>query len=36
MADPASREYELVSYFRQFELSDKVDEGKMTIELMFK
>jgi HSP20 family molecular chaperone IbpA len=24
------REYELVSFFRQFELSDKVDQGKIT------
>jgi HSP20 family protein len=27
------REYELVNYFRQFELSDKVDEGSITAEL---
>jgi HSP20 family protein len=27
------REYELVSYFRQFELSDKVDESKITADL---
>jgi HSP20 family molecular chaperone IbpA len=27
------REYELVSYFRQFELSDKVDENKITADL---
>ncbi|ETX04484.1 MAG: hypothetical protein ETSY2_28535 [Candidatus Entotheonella gemina] len=33
VADPAYREYELVNYFRQFELSDKVDEGKITAEL---
>ena len=33
VADPSYREYELVSYFRQFELSDKVDEGKITADL---
>lgn len=33
MADPAYREYELVNYFRQFEISDKVDEGKITADL---
>jgi HSP20 family protein len=27
------REYELVHYFRQFELSDNVDEGKITADL---
>jgi HSP20 family molecular chaperone IbpA len=27
------REYELVNYFRQFELSDKVDTGKITADL---
>ena len=27
------REYELVHYFRQFELSDKVEEGKITADL---
>ncbi len=32
-ADFSYREYELVSYFRQFELSDKVDEGKISAEL---
>lgn len=31
--DPAHREYALVSYFRQFELSDKVDENKITADL---
>jgi HSP20 family molecular chaperone IbpA len=31
--DPSYREYELVNYFRQFELSDKVDEGKITADL---
>jgi HSP20 family molecular chaperone IbpA len=33
MPEPAYREYELVSYFRQFELSDKVDESKITADL---
>lgn len=33
MADPAYREYTLVNYFRQFELSDKVDEGRITADL---
>jgi HSP20 family molecular chaperone IbpA len=33
VADPSYREYGLVSYFRQFELSDKVDEGKITADL---
>lgn len=32
-ADPSYREYELVNYFRQFELSDTVDEGKITADL---
>ena len=32
-ADPTYREYELVNYFRQFELSDKVDEGSITADL---
>lgn len=32
-ADSAYREYELVSYFRQFELSEKVDESKITADL---
>jgi len=32
-SDAAYREYELVSYFRQFELSDKVDEGRITADL---
>src|SRR2546428_6984090 len=27
------REYELVNFFRQFELSDKVDQGRITAEL---
>ncbi len=33
LADPMYREYELVNYFRQFELSDKVDEGKISADL---
>jgi HSP20 family protein len=33
MPESAYREYELVSYFRQFELSDKVDESKITADL---
>ena len=32
-AEPTYREYELVNYFRQFELSDKVDEGKISADL---
>jgi HSP20 family molecular chaperone IbpA len=32
-ADSAYREYELASYFRQFELSEKVDESKITADL---
>ena len=31
--DSSYREYELVSYFRQFELSEKVDESKITADL---
>jgi len=33
MSDAAYREYELVSYFRQFELSEKVDESKITADM---
>jgi HSP20 family molecular chaperone IbpA len=33
VAEPTYREYELVNYFRQFELSDKVDEGKISADL---
>jgi HSP20 family molecular chaperone IbpA len=33
MSGSTYREYELVSYFRQFELSDKVDESKITADL---
>jgi HSP20 family protein len=32
-AEPTYREYELVNYFRQFELSDKVDEAKIQADL---
>jgi HSP20 family protein len=32
-ADPIYREYELVSFFRQFELNDKVDQSKISAEL---
>jgi HSP20 family molecular chaperone IbpA len=31
--EPTYREYELVNYFRQFELSAKVDESKIAAEL---
>jgi HSP20 family molecular chaperone IbpA len=31
--DPIYREFELANYFRQFELSDKVDQSKITAEL---
>jgi HSP20 family protein len=31
--EPIYREYELVHYFRQFELSDKVDQNKITADL---
>lgn len=33
MPEATYREYELVNYFRQFELSDKVDESKITADL---
>lgn len=33
LAESTYREYELVNYFRQFEISDKVDEGKINTEL---
>jgi HSP20 family molecular chaperone IbpA len=33
VAEPTYREYQLVNYFRQFELSDKVDQGKISAEL---
>ena len=32
-AEPTYREYELVNYFRQFELSDKVDQSKISADL---
>ena len=32
-SEPVYREYEMVNYFRQFELSDKVDVGKIAAEL---
>jgi HSP20 family molecular chaperone IbpA len=32
-AEPTYREYELVNYFRQFELSAKVDESEIVAEL---
>jgi HSP20 family molecular chaperone IbpA len=31
--EPVYREYELFHYFRQFELSDKVDQNKITADL---
>ena len=31
--EPTYREYELVNYFRQFELSDKVNVGKISADL---
>lgn len=32
-AEPTYREYQLVNYFRQFELSDKVDQAKISADL---
>jgi HSP20 family molecular chaperone IbpA len=32
-SEPVYREYELVHYFRQFELSDKVDQNKISADL---
>ena len=32
-AEPIYREYQLVNYFRQFELSDKVDQSKISADL---
>ena len=32
-AEPTYREYQLVNYFRQFELSDKVDQDKISADL---
>ena len=31
--EPIYREYELVSFFRQFELNERVDQGKISAEL---
>ena len=31
--EPVSREYELLNYFRRFELGEKIDQGKITAEL---
>jgi HSP20 family molecular chaperone IbpA len=31
--DPVYREYELLNFFRQFELSEKVDQGRITADL---
>ena len=31
--DPIYREYELVNFFRQFELNEKVDQSKISAEL---
>ena len=33
LTSPTYREYELVNYFRQFDLSDEVDEGKISADL---
>ena len=33
VAEPTYREYELVNFFRQFELSDEVDEAKISADL---
>ena len=32
-AEPTYREYQLLNYFRQFELSDRVDQGKISADL---
>ena len=32
-AEPSYREYQLVNYFRQFELSEKVDQSKISADL---
>ena len=32
-AEPTYREYQLMNYYRQFELSDKVDQGKISADL---
>ena len=31
--EPTYREYQLMNYFRQFELNDKVDQGKISADL---
>lgn len=33
--EPIYREYELVNYFRQFELSDRVDQAKISADLKY-
>jgi HSP20 family protein len=33
LGEPIYREFELVNFFRQFELSEKVDQGKISAEL---
>ena len=33
VAEPTYLEYQLVNYFRQFELSDKVDQDKISADL---
>jgi HSP20 family molecular chaperone IbpA len=33
--EPLYREYELVNYFRQFELSDRVDQARISADLRF-
>jgi HSP20 family molecular chaperone IbpA len=32
-SDPVYREYELINFFRQFELGEKIDQGKISAEL---
>jgi HSP20 family molecular chaperone IbpA len=32
-SDPVYREYELLNFFRQFELGEKIDQGKISAEL---
>jgi HSP20 family protein len=34
-AEPIYREFELINFFRQFELSDQVDQGKITARLNY-
>jgi HSP20 family molecular chaperone IbpA len=33
--DPIHREYELINFFRQFELGEKIDQGKIAAELKY-